>query len=545
MTIYSPSDVITATDLEKSGRINFCPTFERSLPVNAFRYALVLLVFALLALPGCQKKCKRGKDASCWVEALKNPEQVKEAIAELKGLDYRKAEPALVATFKASVDKPKTHEEIAEVFKKWKTKGAVKPMLEALDFSVGPDKDGKRAKATNLANQKIASALGAIGDPQASGHILRLLKATKNAKVKRATIRALGEMKAKEAIDVLLAILEDKSAHKVIRANVIHTLGEIGEPSLVPKLVLALYREKAYFFAHANLALVKIGEPAVDLLVQTMNGKNVDVQRLLSDKVEVLKGALEANAAQVLGDIGSERATEPLLKMVEAVAKWDAANKLIVMVRLINSLGDIRDPKAIKPIMGYMNTEYYDVNIVVASALINIGDRSVSPELLKQAQKGGLHPRVRVPWIEAIGNLGTDEALPTMKEMKAKFKDITVAPAIDKSIKRLEAYAVCKKDVDCWIGKLKDPSAEVREKTAYELGQLGDPKAIDPLIGVIGDPSELTRWGVITAFSRLNSKKPIEAIEKLVNKTEKGSTRFKRVNNKYKRLVAKLKRTGK
>ncbi len=513
--------------------------------MNAFRNALVLLVLALLVMPGCQKKCKKGDDASCWIEVLKDPEQVEKAVAELKDLGDRKAEQALIETFKAGADKPKIREEVAEIFKKWKTKNAVKPMLEALDFSVGPDKDGKKAKATNLANQKIASALGAIGDPQASGHMLRLLKATKNAKVERAAIRALGELKATAAIDDLVAILNDKNAHKIIRANVVYTLGEIGEPGLVPNLVLALYREKAFFFAHANLALVKIGEPAVDLLIQTMNGKNMGVKRLLEGNVEVLKGALEANAAQVLGDIGSERATEPLLKMVEKVSKWESTNKLIVMVRLISALGDIGDPKAIKPILGYLDTEYWDVAMVAASSLTFIGDRSVIPELLKYAQQGEKHPRVRVQMIDAVGNLGTDEALATMKEMKEKFKDVTLAPSIDKSIKRLEAYAACKQDVGCWIGKLKDSNAEVREKATYELGQLGDPKAIDPLIGIIGDPVETVRWGAIFAFSRLNSKKPIEAIEELVNKTEKGSRRFKVVNNKYQRLVAKLKRTGK
>jgi HEAT repeat protein len=499
----------------------------------------------LLLVSGCQKKCKKGEDAACWIAALQDPEQAETAVAELKGLDEKSAEPALITAFSAAADNPKLREEAAEAFKKWKTAAAVKPMIEALDYSIGPDKDGAKAKATNRANQKIATALGAIGDKQAAAPILRLVKVTKNPYVKRAAIRALGELKAAEAVDELLGILEDKDAHKTIRANVVFTLGEIGDPKVIPNLVLALYREKAFFFAHANLALVKIGEPAVDLLIETMNGKNPEVKRILEGNVQVLQGALEANAAQVLGDIGSSRAIDPLLAMVEKVSAWDTDNKLLVMVRLISALGDIGDPRAVKPIMKYLDTEFWDVNTVVANALTYIGDRTVVPELFKYAQQVDKHPRARVPLIDAIGILGTDEALATMKELHEKFKDVTLTPAIENSIKRLEAYSACKQSVDCWIGKLKDQNPAVREKAAFELGQLSDPKSLDALIEVIGDPSELVRWAVIFALGRLNSNKPIAAIDNLVENLEKGNPRFKIVNNKYERLIARLKRTGK
>ncbi len=506
---------------------------------------LAIAAVASLAASGCQKKCKKGEDAACWIEALKDPEQIATAVAELDHLADKSAEGPLLEAFKASADKPKIREEIAEIFRDWKTKAAVGPMIEALDYTVGPDKDGRKAKATNRANQKIASALGVLGDPKAVQPMIRLMKVTKNPYVERAAVRALGDLKAKDAVDELVAILEDKDAHKTIRANVVYTLGEIGDPKVVPMLVKALYQEKAFFFAHADLALTKIGEPAVDLLIQTMQGKNKDIKRMLEGNVEVLKGALEANAAQVLGDIGDPRAIEPLLEMVDKVSKWESANKLIVMVRLIAALGDIGEQKAVKPMLKYLDTEFWDVSTVVCTALIFVGDRSVLPELFKYARDGKRHPRVRVPMIEAIGNLGTDENLPELEKMQAEIKDRTLSPVIAKSVKRLKVYAECKQNVDCWIGKLKSSEPEVREKAAYELGQLKDPKAIDPLIALIDDNNELVRWGVIFAFSRLNAKKPIAAIEDLVENKEKGNPRFKNVNNKYKRLIARLKRTAK
>lgn len=510
------------------------------------RTFLVMLTLAAFLAPGCQKKCKKDDESSCWIDALQDPEQVEDAVAELKSRNEKSAESAFLAVFKASADRPKVREEIAEAFEEWKTEAAVGPMIEAIDYSVGPDKDGRKAKATNRANQKIASALGAIGDERAVDPLLRLLNVTKNPYVKRAAIRALGEMKAQKAVDPLLAILEDENAHKTIRANAVHALGEIGDPKVVPHLIRALYQEKAFFFSHANLALVKIGEPAVEPLIETMKGENADIRRMLEGNVEVLKGALEANAAQVLGDIGSKKAVGPLLDMIEKVSKWESANKLIVMTRLIAALGDIGASEAIEPITSsYLKTEFWDVNTVVATALTFIGDRSVVDKLIEVATEAEMHPRARVPLIEAIGNLGTDEHLPAVKKLEKKYKDRKLSEAIAKTLNRLNAYASCKKKVACWIDKLEADKAEVREKAAYELGQLGEEKAIEPLIEAADDPSELVRWGVIFAFSKLDSKKPIPALEELVYEKEKGSPRFKVVNSKYKRLIARLKRTGK
>ncbi|MBN2498663.1 MAG: HEAT repeat domain-containing protein [Deltaproteobacteria bacterium] len=510
------------------------------------RFIGSMALWLLLCLPACDRKCKPGEDVECWMQALSSPEQREKAIVEIKALGDKKAEPALVEAFKNAADTPKDREEIAEIFGKWKTAQAVKPMMDAIDFTIGPSKDGKKAKMTNRANQKIATALGMIGDKQAVEHLKRLMKLTKDPKVQRSAIRALGRLKATEALDDLLALLADKNEPKIIRANVVYTLGEIGDLRVVPKLVDALYMEKAFFFPHANLALVKIGEPAVDLLVKTMKGENPDVKKLLESSVGIIEGALEANSAQVLGDIGSTKATDALLEMMGKVLKWEAeTNRMLVIVRIINSLGEIGDKRAIDPILKVLTAKYWDVRTVVANALMNIGDREVLPQLFKLAETGEQHPRTRVPLVEAIGNLGTDEHLGKLKELQEKIKDRDLSPAIDMAVKRVEAFAACKQNVDCWIGKLKSKEAPIREKAVYELGRLGDKRAVDALVQILNDDDINVRWALANAFSRLNSPKPIEPIDELVETKEKGSTRFKEVNEKYKRVAARLRRTAK
>jgi HEAT repeat protein len=156
----------------------------------------------------------------------------------------------------------------------------------------------------------------------------------------------------------------------------------------------------------------------------------------------------------------------------------------------------------------------------------------------------GEHPRTRAPLIEAIGNLGTNEILPQLQEMEKTQKDVTVSKSIKESLKRIQAYAQCKEDANCWIGKLSDKEAVVREKAAYELGRIGDQKAVDPLLKIINDPGENVRFAVIWAFDKLKSKKPIEPIEELITK-EKGSRRYQVVNHNYKLLIGRLGRTSK
>jgi hypothetical protein len=119
----------------------------------------------LILVPGCQKKCKPEEDVDCWISALEDPEQVEKAIDNIKAIGDRKAEPALIAAFAAQDSKPQHRERIAEIFKKWGTKSAVKPLVAAINFTVGPNKDGRKAKRTNRANQKIASAPSGTSRP--------------------------------------------------------------------------------------------------------------------------------------------------------------------------------------------------------------------------------------------------------------------------------------------------------------------------------------------------------------------------------------------
>ncbi len=506
-----------------------------------FLAALVLL--SGLVASACEKTCQPGQDIDCWIDALKNPEMAEKAVENLHDLGDKKAEPALIEAFKGAEDRPELREKIAEIFNKWGTQAALDPMLQAIDYAVGPDKEGRKAKRTNLMNRKLASALGALGDSKAVQPLLRLMKATKSPDVQRAAIRGLAKLKAREVVDDLIKLSEDTTVNKLIRMNAIYALGEIGDPKAVDSLVLSLYRDKAFYFFQAGLALVKIGEPAIPQLVRTMNGANLEAKQMIEGNIEILEGALEANAAKVLGDIGSPEGVEPLLEMIKKVEKWEAeTNQMLTVTRLINALGAIGDKRGLEPPVKYLAKEFWDVRTVCASAINYISDRTVVTTLLKYSSEGS-HPKTRAPLIEAIGNLGTDEALPALEKMKETQKDLTVQEALKLSLERLEAYKQCQTNVSCWTEKLSSPSAAVREKAAYELGRLGDDKALDALLKVMRDDAENVRFAVMWAMDKLGAKKAIPEIERLVEE-EKDSARFKVANFNFQLVAARLSRRG-
>ena len=103
---------------------------------------------------------------------------------------------------------------------------------------------------------------------------------------------------------------------------------------------------------------------------------------------------------------------------------------------------------------------------------------------------------------------------------------------------RFEAAKQCGENLDCWIGKLKDPNGKVRDRAAYALGRLGDKKAAEPLAAAAKDEDLDARYAMLWALDRVGTKAQIPTIEKMLSTAQK----YERVNEYTKRLLVDLKR---
>ena len=133
---------------------------------------------------------------------------------------------------------------------------------------------------------------------------------------------------------------------------------------------------------------------------------------------------------------------------------------------------------------------------------------------------------------------------PNVVRMKAKgdiqglvkalsYKDMNVQKAATKAlVAMLEAYRLGdwkvkdatlealvklgKPAVELLVAVLNGPGWYVRSDVATALGQIGDPRAVGPLIGALGDSDEYVRAGAAEALGRIGDARAVEPLLKVL-----------------------------
>lgn len=162
--------------------------------------------------------------------------------------------------------------------------------------------------------------------------------------------------------------------------------------------------------------------------------KNQDVEGL----IKVLDNEdeeLRHEAVDALGNLGDIRAVEPLIELLKDDKSWYLSN-------VIDALGSLKDPRAVQPLIEIMSIEHVRGN--AAQALGEIGD----------------HQAI-VPLISYMGISADEYDLEDIQEVLLKFGEAAVLPLID---------------------ALKDEDFSLAGRAADLLGEIGDERAIQPLI---------------------------------------------------------------
>ena len=210
--------------------------------------------------------------------------------------------------------------------------------------------------------------------------------------------------------------------------------------------------------------LVDMGAPAVPELIAALDGPNKRIAR----------GAIEA-----LGRIGDRRATGPLIALLVDEDPLIRAAAALALARL-------RDGRAVEPLIGMLRETYPGMAQVAARALGEIGDqRAVEP--LKK-----IHEDSDAPAREAAGEAlaqiadAADAGAGRIESLIARLA-AGDAPARKRALSALTGAA--REAVEPLIGALNDASWEVRGGAAEALGEIGDPRAVEPLIAALAQPS--------------------------------------------------------
>lgn len=324
----------------------------------------------------------------------------------------------------------------------------------------------------------------------------------------------LGELGDKAAVPLLIKVMEQPKENQptIVHRAAATALGKIGDPAAVQALLTVTFRvpdetTSKNIGERAKQALVAIGEPAIPDVVKMLKGQNPEVQKLAA-AAGLDQYVVAQTAANILGVMGSPQAVDDLIAIFptkdctnpapkpkkEAKGEDDeegeegGADVADANLRafVANALGLIGDPKAA------------DTLCVCATASKNPGDmfeiltalgRVGGPkavECLSNAIRTAEYTddavtkdfKYEARWnsVRFAVLAATIDDLPKIKEAAAANTDPKVKQEIANWDAGIAAFEKCKSDKDCWLGVLRDSSANwfAREKAAFELSRLAD-----------------------------------------------------------------------
>jgi HEAT repeat protein len=227
---------------------------------------------------------------------------------------------------------------------------------------------------------------------------------------------------------------------------------------------------------------------------------------------------VQYNAAEALGEIGDERAVEPLLdalkndetggvrwKAVEALSKMGtpAVAGLIAALqhddddvrwKAAIGLGEIGDPKAIPPLINLLCDEDRFVRSRAAYALSMIGEPAVDPLICALRDGDG---NLRWGAAIALGKIQNPRAIiPLIRALADKYENVRAESAA-------ALAAIGKPALGSLLQLLKFSDGAARLEVVTVLGELQDTDAIQPLIQLLENADEDERKAIANALDAI------------------------------------------
>ncbi|MHC4314879.1 MAG: HEAT repeat domain-containing protein, partial [Planctomycetota bacterium] len=358
----------------------------------------------------------------------------------------------------------------------------------------------------------------------------------------------------------------------------------------------------AYVAADAMGALAKIGEPAVNPLIEALKDSDAFVRvhaaralervqdkRAVEPLCEVLKDADEnvrSAAAIALGQIGDGRAAKPLTELLADKAhrpRQDAIDALIKLDRpatksVLTALRDwrrrgfasyilakTRDPHAVEPLLDDLKDPNHNVRQGAAVGLGALGDRRAVKPLVKLLKDP--NPQVRAASVQALGLIGEvplevykkalqDEepqvrinaAMALRRTKNASATEMLVKALKDEnaSVRNEALLAISIRDfraVPAIIELLRDEDESIRTNAAFVLAKFKDQRAVKPLIKALKDKNYEVRARASYALGEIKDPRAVDVLCKALG-DEKPEVRVRAAmalrNIGYKRAVVPL-----
>lgn len=237
----------------------------------------------------------------------------------------------------------------------------------------------KDSKSDIFLRQAAAKALGKIGEPKGVRHLIMATQSNDSAlaRVAYESIMAMGS----RALNPLVDIVADKTTQ--LMKPVLQMLEELIERDCTSILLKAVMTERG---ARSTVIL--------DLLLWQKEKTITDLLALLKDKDEQLR----ASAVSVLGKICDAEVVKDIIATLED--EYESEN---VRQSAANALGDLRDLRALEPLLVALRDKSERVCCSAASALGKLKDERAIKPLIIASEKIGTE--IRFIAADALGDI--------------------------------------------------------------------------------------------------------------------------------------------
>jgi HEAT repeat protein len=289
--------------------------------------------------------------------------------------------------------------------------------------------------------------------------------------------------KGEPAVLPLLAALGDH--HPGVRAGAAYALGKIGDRRAVEPLLGLLKDDNEHVRGVAVPALRRLNDPrAAGPLIAALNDPHASVRLQASSALAELK---DAQAVPAL--IGALNDTDPAVRRQTA-----------------NTLGQLDDPQAVPALIGALEDSDREVRLQAAGALAKIEDTRAVEPLIGRLTSYEDYARVQIVAVIGLGDLRDPRAIPPLISIleigDATFRS-AAAEALGKI--GLPRFAQVDA-IHPLITALGDDDAFVRRLAAQSLGQIPDQRAIGPLRRSLEDADGDVRKAAGVALQALEER---------------------------------------
>lgn len=376
-----------------------------------------------------------------------------------------------------------------------------------------------------LATAMVTGAACTETDPTKPATWIARLDRT-NAKDVADAARELRKMRAKEAVPALVPLLKHEDAN--VRDEAAYALLEIGDASAVQPLIDAVdLNSRIKGIGRANMriaeALGELGDKAAVPALLKMTSARDDLVRL--------------SAVGALGKLKDPNSISTLVRFVD-----DEHAPPLITKKAIEALGTMRAADSVPSLLRALVLERKGVSFYLESsyALFQIGQPAVKPLIELAADQN----KEYAAWADesnrraagylskaavVLSDLGAKEAVPTLVKLLT-WEDPDGNPVFEMLVRGTAAEA---------LGRLRAPEgaagiaaqidideANIREKYAYALAQIGDTRQLPRLAAAARKGSWSARKSAITGLALLGDGKQKATLEAII-KQEAPEAAFK------------------